>query len=161
MRALALDLGSKRIGVAVSDSDGRVATPITTIHRSGNRARDHRAVADLVAEWEAEIVVVGLPLSLDGSVGKAAKRALAEVRNLGATLSVPVETYDERLTTVTAERVLVEQQLDGRARRQVVDQVAASIILQAWLDHRANTPPGDTPPDDSSGPMTAVDASDG
>ncbi len=137
VRALGLDLGSKRIGVAISDSGGTVATPIDTVHRSGDRQRDHRAIAALVAEWEAELVVVGMPFSLDGTVGPAAKRAQAEVRRLGDTLTVPVETYDERLTTVMADRALMEQDMKADARRKVVDMVAASVILQSWLDSRS------------------------
>ena len=134
MRALGLDLGERRIGVAVGDSDGRVATPLTVLKRSGDRAADYRAVAALVAEWEAGIVVVGMPYSLDGTQGPAARAAADEAARLGAVLDVPVETYDERLTTVTAERRLAEQGLTGRRRRALVDQVAASVILQAWLD---------------------------
>ncbi|MFQ5556849.1 MAG: Holliday junction resolvase RuvX [Acidimicrobiales bacterium] len=134
MRALGLDLGSKRIGVSVSDAAGSVATPVQTLDRTGDRSRDHRAIAELVEEWQAEVVVVGLPYSLDGSVGAAARAALAEMEALGDTLAVPVVPYDERLTTVTAERCLMEQGLDARARRRVVDQVAAAVILQAWLD---------------------------
>ena len=134
MRALGLDLGTKRIGVAVSDSDGRLATPADVVHRTGDRAGEHRAIAALVDEWEAGIVVVGVPYSLDGSVGPMARTMLAEAEQLRATLPVPVETYDERLTTVTAERSLREQGLTGPAGRQVVDQVAAAVMLQAWLD---------------------------
>ena len=134
MRALGLDLGERRIGVAVGDSDGRVATPLTVLQRSGDRAADHRAVAALVAEWEAGIVVVGMPYSLDGTQGPAARAAADEAARLGAVLDVPVETYDERLTTVIAERRLAEQGLAGRRSRALVDQVAASVILQAWLD---------------------------
>ncbi len=134
MRALGLDLGSKRIGVAISDSDGILATPIEVVSRVGDREREHRVIAELVAEWEAEIVVVGLPYSLDGSVGPAAKLCLSESRALGDTLTVPVVTYDERLTTVTAERSLKEQNMKADARRRVIDKVAASVILQAWLD---------------------------
>lgn len=144
MRALGLDLGSQRIGVALSDSDGSMALPYDVVHRSGDRDRDHRRIAELVAETEAEIVVVGLPLSLDGSVGPMAKRYRAEARRLRATLHVPVETYDERLTTVTAERALRETDLSGRARRKVVDQVAAAVMLQSWLDGRAAR--GEEPP---------------
>ncbi len=144
MRALGLDLGSQRIGVALSDSDGSMALPYDVVHRSGDRDRDHRRIAELVAETEAEIVVVGLPLSLDGSVGPMAKRYRAEARRLRATLQVPVETYDERLTTVTAERALRETDLSGRARRKVVDQVAAAVMLQSWLDGRAAR--GEEPP---------------
>lgn len=136
MRALGLDLGSRRIGVAVSDSAGTVATPVDVVVRSGDRRRDHRVIAGLVREWEAEIVVVGLPYSLSGDLGPAARAALAEARELGATVGVPVETYDERLTTVTAERSLMEQRMTADARRRVVDKVAAAVLLQSWLDSR-------------------------
>ncbi len=133
-RALALDIGSKRIGVAVSDDERRVATPVDVVHRSTDRRSDHRRIRDLVEEWEATVVVVGLPRSLDGGLGPAAKGVLREVEALGATLGVPVETYDERLTTVTAERRLRELDLSGPQRRRVVDAVAAAVLLQAWLD---------------------------
>jgi putative Holliday junction resolvase len=131
---IGLDPGSKRIGVAVSDDERRVATPIEVLARSGDASRDHRAIAALVAEWEANLVVVGLPLSLSGARGRAAQDVLAEVESLRATLPVPVETYDERLTTVEAERSLMEQRMRAEARRQVVDKVAAAVLLQAWLD---------------------------
>ncbi|MDG2026256.1 MAG: Holliday junction resolvase RuvX [Acidimicrobiales bacterium] len=134
MRALGLDLGSKRIGVAISDSNGSVATPIEVVKRSGDRRREHREIADLVVEWEAEIVVVGLPLNMDGSVGEMAKKYRSEAKALGDTLDVPVVPYDERLTTVTAERSLMEQEMKADARRQVVDKVAAAVMLQSWLD---------------------------
>ncbi|MGI9603096.1 MAG: Holliday junction resolvase RuvX [Acidimicrobiales bacterium] len=133
-RALGIDLGERRIGVAVSDSDGRVATPIEVVTRSGDRGRDHVAIAALVTEWEVDIVVVGIPYSLDGSIGPAAKKMLAESNRLGDALPVPVETYDERFTTVTAERALMDQDMNARDRRQVVDKVAAAVMLQAWLD---------------------------
>jgi len=113
--------------------------------RTGDRDRDHRRIADIVAETGAEVVVVGLPLSLDGGEGPMARRYRAEARRIGATLGVPVETYDERLTTVTAERALRESGLSGRARRRVVDQVAASVMLQSWLDRRAAR--GEEPPE--------------
>ncbi len=134
MRALGLDLGAKRIGVAVSDSAGTVATPIEVLRRRGHRSLEHREIAALVQEWEVEIVVVGLPYSLDGSIGPMAKKCLAETRALDDTLEVPVVPYDERLTTVTAERTLMQQQMKADARRRVVDKVAAAVMLQAWLD---------------------------
>ena len=137
MRALGLDLGAKRIGVAVSDRAGRLATPADVLHRTGDRARDHRAVADLVVEWEAEVVGVGGPYSLDGGTGPAAEAMTAESRQLARARDVPVETHDERLTTVSAERRLREAGLDSRAQRKVVDQVAAAVLLQAWLDGRS------------------------
>lgn len=133
-RALGIDLGERRIGVAVSDAGGRVATPLTVVERSGSLARDHQRIAEMVAEYEAEVVVVGLPLSLDGSTGPAARGAEHEARRLEAALGVPVLTHDERLTTVIAERALAESGLSGKARRRRVDMVAASVILQGWLD---------------------------
>ena len=90
--------------------------------------------APLSGPTEADVVVVGIPYSLDGSTGPMARKMGAEADELAAHLAVPVETYDERLTTVTAERRLAEQGLAGRRRRALVDQVAASVILQAWLD---------------------------
>ena len=140
MRALGLDLGSKRIGVAVSDSDGLVATPIEVVLRTSDRRGEHRALADLAEEWEVEVVVIGIPYSLDGSTGPMAQAMTAEAVELARVLSarsgVPVETYDERLTTVTAERTLREQDLRAPERRKVVDMVAAAVMLQAWLDAR-------------------------
>lgn len=137
VRALGLDLGSKRIGVALSDSDGHLALPYEVVQRSTDRRLDHRRIAELVAETDAEVVVVGMPYSLDGGMGPTARRYRAEARRLRATIAVPVETYDERLTTVTAERALKETHLSGRDRRKVVDQLAAAVMLQSWLDHRA------------------------
>jgi putative Holliday junction resolvase len=137
VRALGIDLGSKRIGVALSDSDGRVATPYEVVARSGDRGRDHRRLRELAEEVEAEVVVVGVPYRLDGTVGPAAEGALREADELACTVGVPVETYDERLTTVAAERSLMEMNMKADARRRVIDKVAAAVILQAWLDrHR-------------------------
>lgn len=138
MRALGLDLGSRRIGVAISDGDGRVATPIATLQRAKgrDRAADHRAIAELVGEWEAGIMVVGLPLSLDGSIGPAARAVLDEVAELALVLDVPVETVDERFTTVTADQQLRAGGLRGRDRSNVIDQAAAAVLLQAWLDRQ-------------------------
>jgi putative Holliday junction resolvase len=136
VRAVGVDLGTRRIGVAVSDPTGTLASPYEVIERSGERSRDHQRLGDVAAEVEAERIVVGLPRSLDGSIGPAAKAVLDEVDELRATTSVPVETYDERLTTVTADRALREQGLDARQRRKVVDKAAAAVLLQAWLDGR-------------------------
>jgi len=148
MRALGVDLGSRRIGVALSDSAGTVASPFEVVERSGDRQRDHRRLADLVDETEAEIVVVGVPYSMDGSVGPAARRALAEIRVLGRALRVPVETYDERLSTVTAHRSLREMNVGAVTRRRVVDKIAAAVILQSWLDHRDAVTRDDRPDSD-------------
>tara|TARA_B100001142_G_scaffold318982_1_gene361832 strand:+ start:1023 stop:1433 length:411 start_codon:yes stop_codon:yes gene_type:complete len=136
MRAVGIDLGEKRIGVAISDSDGRVATPYETVARSGSRDQDHRLIRAIVEEVEAEILVVGLPLSLDGDEGKAALNARKEAELLQQVVAIPLAMHDERLTTVEAERMLQEQGLDAVQRRKIVDKVAASIILQAWMDGR-------------------------
>jgi putative Holliday junction resolvase len=136
VRALGLDLGTKRIGVAVSDRSGTIASPLTVVVRAGTRAEDHRRIARLVDDEEAEVVVVGHPLSLDGSRGPAARAVEDECDELSAALSVPVELSDERLTTVSADRALSEARVRGPARRAVVDKVAAAVMLQSWLDRR-------------------------
>lgn len=133
-RVLGIDLGSRRIGVALTDGGRTVATPYELVERSGDETRDHRRIAALAEEAGAVGLVVGLPLSLDGSVGPAARRALEEVARLGATTGLPVATYDERLTTVTADRSLQAMQVKGAARKKVVDKIAAAVLLQAWLD---------------------------
>jgi len=141
VRALGVDLGSKRIGIALSDSGGMLATPYEVVQRSGDVARDHRTILELADDAGVECIVVGLPLSLDGSIGPAAAAALAEVETLRATTDLPVETYDERLTTVSADRSLMQMNMKANARRQVVDKVAAAVMLQAWLDSRPFAPP--------------------
>ncbi len=140
MRVLGVDLGSKRIGIAVSDRSGTIASPLTVVQRSGSTARDHHAIAKLVLEEEAEAVVVGLPLNMDGSMGPAAKAAVTEAKALATVVNVPVHTSDERRTTVTADRVMIEAGMDAKARRKVVDKVAAAVLLQHWLDGRGSRP---------------------
>lgn len=146
MRALGLDLGSRRIGVAICDVDATVATPYETIQRSGDRAADHRRIAQLAEEAGVDVLVVGLPLHLDGRLSPAARAALAEVDHLHVASGLPVETYDERLTTVSAERSLRAMNISGQARRKMIDQLAATVMLQAWLDHRRHAAAPETPP---------------
>ena len=134
-RVIGVDLGDSRVGIALSNPDRTLASPLEVLKRTGNL---HRGIAKIVDEWEATVVVVGLPLSLDGSMGPAAKKAVKEVTRMGATLRVPIETYDERLTTVTAERLMTDAGLDSRNQRKVVDKIAAAIMLQAWLDRQAH-----------------------
>jgi putative Holliday junction resolvase len=139
VRALGVDLGSKRVGIAVSDTSGTIASALTTVYRSKSRRHDHAEIAKLVKLEECTVVVVGLPLSLDGTHGPAAKAAVKEAKQMEQTVGVPVEMYDERFTTVTAERHMMEVGLDAKQRRKVVDKAAAAVILQAWLEHRRNT----------------------
>lgn len=137
MRVLGVDLGERRIGVAVSDSGEVLASPYTTVTRSGDDAADRTALLAIVEELGVGRVVVGLPLGLDGRTGAAARAALAEVEALGSLLAdrgIEVVTVDERLTTVTAQRALAESGVPGRKQRQVIDQRAAAVLLQTWLD---------------------------
>ncbi len=132
-RALGLDLGSHRIGVAISDDARTVATPLEVVPARDRAAADARFV-EIVDEWEPTIVVVGLPLQLDGQAGKAVRRTMKTIERLRATLSLPIVTYDERLTTVTAHRSLDTQNVRNRKRRDMVDMIAAQVILQGWMD---------------------------
>jgi putative Holliday junction resolvase len=133
-RVLGLDLGQARIGVAISDDRRRLAVPLGTI-RTGAPA-DVKAVAAMVAENAITQVVVGLPVALSGQEREAADHARAFADALRALLPVPVSLQDERLSTVQAERSLAAAGVKGRARRDVIDQHAATVILQAWLDRR-------------------------
>lgn len=133
-RALGLDLGSKRIGVAVGDRTGTIASPLHVLPRSGNVSRDHLAIAQLVIDEEATIVVVGLPLNMNGTSGPAAKAAIDEATALATVVGVPVVTFDERRTTVTADKAMLEANMRAQARRRIVDKIAAAVMLQNWLD---------------------------
>lgn len=134
MRVLGLDLGSKRIGVAVSDRSGTIATPLTVVVRAKTLRLDHEQIKRLVEEEEAEAVIVGLPLNMDGTEGPAARAARDEAERLATVVAVPVHVHDERRTTVEADRVLMERKMRAQARRRVVDKVAAAVMLQSWLD---------------------------
>jgi putative Holliday junction resolvase len=136
-RALGIDLGTKRTGVAVTDSAGTMALPRTTLLRTRDIDGDRRRLVDLILEEEAVVVVVGLPLSLDGSEGRAATAAIAEagaLRQLLEGRDIDVELFDERLTTVSAHQALAAGGARERQRRNVVDQAAAAVMLSAWLD---------------------------
>lgn len=134
-RALGVDLGERRIGLALSDPSRTVASPHDVLRRSGDPAVDRRAIVDVAQEAGAGVIVVGLPLSLSGKTGPAARAALAEVEALRAIAGeIEVVVHDERLTTVTAERALIEGRVRRGARRQVIDKVAAAVMLQSWLE---------------------------
>ncbi|HEX8703223.1 MAG TPA: Holliday junction resolvase RuvX [Myxococcaceae bacterium] len=145
MRTMGLDVGTKTIGVAVSDGLGLTAQAITTVRRTNIKA-DLAALADLVREHEVTRLVVGLPLNMDGSEGPRAEASRKFADTASQSLGVPVEFWDERLSTVAAERTLLEADLTRAKRRQVIDQVAAQFILQGWLD--AHRPVGDIHADD-------------
>ncbi len=141
MRALGLDVGERRIGVALSDPSQRFARPLTTLTR-GSRTEDFDAIAALVAEHRVGVVVVGHPISLDGTKGPQARRVERYAQALAARLSVPVMMCDERYSTVAATGIL--RDMVGSSRRPAkqkpgVDAVAAAIILQSYLDSRKET----------------------
>lgn len=135
MRALGLDVGSKTIGIAIVDEAGIAAHPVETIDRGGT-VRDVAAIATLVAEREITDVVIGLPLELSGRIGHRARR----VQQFAAALrqrmpeAVQIHEQDERFSTAEAQRVLIAADLSRKNRKQVIDQQAATLILQTWLD---------------------------
>ncbi len=139
-----VDLGERRIGVAVSDGTGTLASPRCTIERTGagGDGDGHwRKLAAIVDEVGARLVVVGLPLSLNGRRGPAARAAQADADALAEVLApsgVAVDTFDERFTTVSAARSLADAGRRGRARRARIDEAAAAVMLQAWLDTHGN-----------------------
>jgi putative pre-16S rRNA nuclease len=137
-RVLALDVGGRRLGVAVSDPTGTLASPLVTVERTTPEA-DAAALGALAAEYGASTVVTGLPIDLAGRQGPAAEAVRAYLDELAAHLpSLTFELVDERLTTVMANRALAASGMPGRQRRAVIDQVAASVFLQSWLDARAD-----------------------
>ena len=132
-RVLALDLGDVRIGLAISDELGITAQPQGYLARTSQRA-DLLAIAKLVEEREVTRVVVGHPLLLSGEEGTRAREARETVERLRKTLAVPVELWDERLTTAQAERELVGDGVRRSRRRKVIDSLAAALILESWLE---------------------------
>ena len=132
MRVLAIDLGSKRIGTAVSDALGLSARPVETIRRS-NTERDIARLKAIVEDLDVEAVVVGLPLRMDGSIGDAAAHTLRFVERLKVALVVNVFTQDERLTSYEAEQMMIERGFSREARRARSDEFAALLILEDFL----------------------------
>lgn len=133
MRLLGLDIGEARVGVAVSDPSGAVATPVTVLDGRA-LAGDIRPLRTLVEDYEVERLVVGLPLTLAGEEGPQAAAVRERAEMLARTLRLPLAYHDERLTTEQARRSLAESGLDERKMRKVVDMVAAALILQAYID---------------------------
>ena len=142
MRVLGIDLGERRVGVAVSDPDGVVATPYTVIElptKSSSKTNSEvlcRKLLEMASEIKAEAVVVGMPLSLDGTSGPAAQAADAQVEVLRELIDIPVFTHDERFTTSIAEQAMLEADLSRKRRKEVIDKSAATVMLQSWLDAR-------------------------
>lgn len=135
MRVLAVDPGSRRIGLALSDEAGAVALPLQTVERRSEEAAVRR-IAEVAREQGAGEIVVGLPLELDGTEGPAARRARRFAEAVRREAEVPVVMWDERLTTLMAERALRDTGVCGSKRRRVVDQAAATVLLSGYLEAR-------------------------
>jgi putative Holliday junction resolvase len=142
-RRLGIDVGSVRIGVAASDPDGILATPVETVRRERS-AKHLRRIVELVAEYQVVEVIVGLPRTLADRTGPSALDAIELAGLLAARIApVPVRMVDERLTTVSAQRSLRQAGVRAKGQRKVIDQAAAVAILQGWLDERRAMPPGE------------------
>ncbi|RKP55141.1 Holliday junction resolvase RuvX [Cohnella endophytica] len=135
MRILGLDYGERRIGVAMSDLFGWTAQGLEVIDRK--TVSDPMAhIAGLVKQHEVESIVVGLPKNMNGTIGPSGENCIAFAESLKQTLALPVQLWDERLTTVSAERTLLEADVSRRKRKLVIDKMAAAILLQSYLDSR-------------------------
>ena len=141
-RYLALDVGSKRIGVAVSDELGLTAQPVLTLERRRNAREDLRSLARLARRFEVAGIVVGNPLHLSGGVSPRAAKTQAFAAELGELAGLPIHLWDERLTTREAHQILYEAGKARQEHRRVVDQVAATLILQSFLDEKRGTGSG-------------------
>ncbi len=135
MKILGLDMGSKTIGVAISDDLLITAQVLTSIKRT-RLEKDLAEVVALVEEYQAQEIVVGLPINMDGTKGGSALMAEAFIENLRQDLPIKIIPWDERLSTVAAERILLEGDLSRQKRRKVIDRLAAAFILQGYLDSR-------------------------
>ena len=133
--ALGLDIGSKRIGVAGCDGTGLIASGITTIKRS-SLIEDFAQLEGIVREREVQVLVVGLPYSLEGKLGFQARKVQNYAKKVAAALNIPVEYVDERLTSIEAEEMLKAEGISPSKNKGLIDRKAASLILQEWLDQR-------------------------
>ncbi|MEO7719977.1 MAG: Holliday junction resolvase RuvX [Capsulimonas sp.] len=139
MRFVALDIGEVRVGVAVCDQLEIAAFPVCTVRRVGNLKRDVAALAAVIAEQEADAVVCGLPLSLDGEIGPQAQRVQGFMKAMERATGLKTVYWDESLTSVDAHDVLIAQGVSRARRRELVDQMAAVLILDGYLEHRRMT----------------------
>ena len=135
MRALALDIGEKRIGIAVSDASGSIASPVCVLPANEvlQRARTFRRVLE---DYEPDVLVCGRPKTMAGEVGPQAQRVMTQARSIADSCGLPLEFWDERLSSAEAKRILREEGLSEKNMRGKVDMVAASLFLQSWLDAR-------------------------
>ena len=135
-RYLGLDFGEKTIGIALSDLSNILAQPFCLLERKGTKT-DLQEISKIIQENKITGVIIGLPLNMDGSQSAMAKKVLNFSKKLEQKLSIPIHTWDERLSTQAAERALLEGDLSRKKRKKVIDKVAAALILQGWLDCHA------------------------
>jgi putative holliday junction resolvase len=133
--ALGLDVGSKRIGVAGCDGLGLIATGITTIIRT-SFAEDVAQLSAIITDRQVEILAIGLPYTMDGNIGTQAKHVQKFTRRLAAVIDLPIEYVDERLTSYTAEQMMIAANISPSQHKATIDRIAAAVILQQWLDDR-------------------------
>jgi putative Holliday junction resolvase len=133
MRVLALDTGEKRIGVAVSDPLGIIAQGVTVISRKDIDS-DMNAIKKIADEYKADSVVVGMPVNMDGTRGRSAEKVTEFVEILKSRLTIPVNTYDERLSTKESEKFLISADVSRKKRKSVIDKMAAQLILESYLE---------------------------
>jgi putative holliday junction resolvase len=133
--ALGLDVGGKRIGVAGCDGLGMIATGITTIWRSSFQ-EDIAQLTQIIADRQVEILVIGLPYTMDGNIGSQAKQVQKFARRVAAVIELPIEYVDERLTSYAAEQMMIAAKISVSQNKATIDRIAAAVILQQWLDSR-------------------------
>lgn len=136
MRTLGIDFGERRVGVAVSDHEGILATPLTVLNVTNSKQAVAR-ISEICSAEEAEQIVVGLPLNMNGSSGEMAEKVNVFIAKLTTAVNVPIVTWDERLSTAMVERAMLEADLTSEKRKRVRDKLAAQVILQGYLDSRA------------------------
>lgn len=134
MRKCALDVGDVRIGIAFSDITGLIANPGETYRLTGNEEKDFSYLATEIKKKECDAIIIGLPLNMDGTEGDRVAKTRAFADKLSQYIDTPMVFQDERLSTVSAEKMLIESGVRREKRKQVVDKIAASIILQSYLD---------------------------
>ena len=133
MRILSLDVGKKKVGIAISDALGITAQPLDTLIRKAKKA-DLARIEKVIHDMNVSKIIVGLPLNMDGTEGAMAKEIYSFVKELEKEIKIPVELWDERLTTMEAERLLLEADLSRKKRKKLDDKIAAQLILQSYLD---------------------------
>jgi len=144
MRFMGLDIGSHTIGMALSDELGMTAQSLKTIKRK-SMEEDLREIKRVIDQFKIEKIVVGLPKNMDGTLGKQAERVLRWIKASREKIFLPMVTWDERLSTVGASKILIEADLSRKKRKKVIDQLAAAFILQGYLDQMRNRKNGVSP----------------